>query len=320
MYDEAVMEHRLQQHGFALNDVVTTVAVLEKMIFDEGIEMLEDSYYLQEKETSEPLNRTELTDVVLTYMLIYGFQAERRNRTDLPVTVGKVVRGYPKGWPTGLYGQAEMRAELAEVRSENPFVDRSSGSGVGYSFDVAARIVARASEGYGKWTNEAQCQDLKRNLVGLDREGLGRVRLVDFYKKDNVSNNWFLEETKDYLRHVGALDESSGVRGPQVIIPNYVQAPSNCLEVSAFYSICCLNECEGLLGMIEREIRSPFATPAHLLEVVQQVINAKEDASDETDGGEEASGAAAAAGAEEAAAAYLSMLLLEATGDASGEP
>ena len=28
-----------------------------------------------------------------------------------------------------------------------------------------------------------------------------------------MSNNWFMEETKDYLRHVGALDESSAVRG-----------------------------------------------------------------------------------------------------------
>ena len=42
-------------------------------------------------------------------------------------------------------------------------------------------------------TIRVQCQDLKRNLVGKGREGTGRVRLFDFYKKDNVSNNGFLE-------------------------------------------------------------------------------------------------------------------------------
>ena len=120
-------------------------------------------------------------------------------------------------------------------------------------------------------TIRVQCQDLKRNLVGKGREGTGRVRLFDFFKKDNVSNNGFLEQTR------GAPDESSAVRGQQVIIPNYVQAPSSCLEVSAFYSICGLKECEGLLGRIEKEIRSPFATPGVLLEVAQRAINARED-------------------------------------------
>ena len=35
---------------------------------------------------------------------------------------------------------------------------------------------------------------LKKGLLDLDREGTGRVRLVDFYTKGNVSGNWFLTE------------------------------------------------------------------------------------------------------------------------------
>ena len=89
----------------------------------------------------------------------------------------------------------------------------------------------------------------------LDREGSGRVRLTDFCSKVSVGNNWFFEETPEYLRELGVLDESSSSRGMQLVIPNYVQSASNCIEVSAFYSICCLKECEGLLGMIE--IRLP---------------------------------------------------------------
>jgi hypothetical protein len=61
------------------------------------------------------------------------------------------------------------------------------------------------------------------------------------------------------------------------MIPNYVQSMSNCIDVSSFYSICCYRECEGLLGSIEREIREPMATPAQLLEVVQRLIDERED-------------------------------------------
>ena len=53
--------------------------MLEKMIFDENLVMPEDACYLQSKETSNPINRSERTDMVLTYMLTYGFQAGRRN-------------------------------------------------------------------------------------------------------------------------------------------------------------------------------------------------------------------------------------------------
>merc|ERR1719230_2349045 len=45
--------------GFTLHDVVALVVVLERLIFDEGMEMLEDAYYLQSKEVSDLLNPGE---------------------------------------------------------------------------------------------------------------------------------------------------------------------------------------------------------------------------------------------------------------------
>jgi hypothetical protein len=160
------------------------------------------------------------------------------------------------------------------MRIENPFTEMDD---EGYSFEVASRSVMRVSEGYGQWTNEQQCVHLKDALIELDADVSGRVKLVDFYKRGVVNHNWFLQETEDYLRATGSLDESSPSKGPQVIISNYVQAPSNCLEVSSFYSICCLKECEGLLGMIEREIREPFASADRIVPLVQRIIDEKED-------------------------------------------
>jgi hypothetical protein len=160
------------------------------------------------------------------------------------------------------------------MRIENPFTEMDD---EGYSFEVASRSVMRVSEGYGQWTNEQQCSHLKDALVQLDPGRSGRVKLVDFYRRGVVHHNWFLQETQDYLRATGSLDESSPNKGPQVIISNYVQTPSNCLEVSKFYSICCLKECEGLLGDIEREIRAPFALPGQILPVVQRLIDKREE-------------------------------------------
>ena len=137
-------------------------------------------------------------------------------------------------------------------------MDRSVfGAGTGHDLDMAVRVTNRASRNYGKWKTHEECADLQQALKALDREGTGRVRLLDFYKKDNVSGNWFLEEQQDYLRDMGTLGESNSAIGPKVIIPNYVQDPSICLKVSSFYEACCLRRCETILGRIEREIQHP---------------------------------------------------------------
>merc|ERR1719159_2164186 len=70
-YVESVIEDRLDQHGFGLNDVVTFLVVLERLISDERLGMLEDAYYLQKKETEQLLTRKQMVDVSTTYMLIY---------------------------------------------------------------------------------------------------------------------------------------------------------------------------------------------------------------------------------------------------------
>ena len=159
-----------------------------------------------------------------------------------------------------------------ETRIKNPLSETSRG----YSFEVAATASARATERYGKWSNEEECRELKENLVELDREGSGRVRLTDFYSKVSVGNNWFFEETPEYLRELGVLDESFSSRGMQLVIPNYVQSASNCIEVSSFYSICCLKRCDSLLGVVERAIRAPMASLNRIPPVVQRLLNARE--------------------------------------------
>merc|ERR1719478_1265601 len=44
--------------------------------------------------------------------------------------------------------------------------------------------------------------------------------------------------------------------------------PANCVASSKFYSVCCIDECEGLLGHLENEIAAPDATPGRISALV----------------------------------------------------
>merc|ERR1712023_91917 len=93
--------------------------------------------------------------------------------------------------------------------------------------------------------------------------GAGRVRISDFYGKALNDGKWQFSESIDYLRQLGALDESDA-SNPRVIIPNYISGPSNCVASSAYYSVCCLDECEAILSRLE-ELISADAAPAHTI-------------------------------------------------------
>jgi len=103
--------------------------------------------------------------------------------------------------------------------------------------------------------------------------GAGRVRLSDFYGKALNDGKWQFSESASYLRELGALDESdpSNLR---VIIPNYLSAPSNCVASSAYYSVCCLDECESILASLEEKIAAPHASPEVIIETVSTIASA----------------------------------------------
>jgi hypothetical protein len=108
---------------------------------------------------------------------------------------------------------------------------------------------------------------MKSALVGMDSHSTGRVPLAKFYNTA-LDTDWRFGESESYLRELGALDESSTWLGPQVIIPNYLQATSNCIVSRPHYLVCCVNECESLMGELEVAIDAPAALPSTILAVV----------------------------------------------------
>merc|ERR1719281_1631985 len=162
---------------------------------------------------------------------------------------------------------AMERSSTLASGAQNPF--SRIGKDV-FSFDDTVRIAQRISNEYGRWGNQ-ECMEMRSFLSDMDRSATGRVSLANFYKVGESSDRWSFLETPEYLRQLGALDESSKALGPQVLIPNYAYGMSNCLTSTPYYSVCCLNECEGLLQLIESQVAQPSATPVEILDAINHI-------------------------------------------------
>merc|ERR1719420_2852800 len=103
----------------------------------------------------------------------------------------------------------------------------------------------------------------------MEFAGSGRVKLSEFYKP-SMDGSWQFQESVGYLRQLGALDESDPT-SMSVIIVNYLHSQTNCIAASGYYSVCCIDECEGLLGHLEEKLVAPEATPGTILAIVESM-------------------------------------------------
>merc|ERR1719310_718979 len=142
-----------------------------------------------------------------------------------------------------------------------------------FDFSLVARVAERVGERFGSFQNN-ECRQIKASLVSMEERSTGRVPLAEFYRPAIESGHWQFQESAAYLRQLGALDESDSDK-PRVIIANYVGSPSNCIASSSFYSVCCMDECEGLLGNLERQIAAPEASTARITELISELMSSK---------------------------------------------
>merc|ERR1719401_262839 len=140
----------------------------------------------------------------------------------------------------------DFRQERQLMSVRNPFVQQR------HSFQTSAEFVQDMTANFGRFQN-LECVSLKASLVDMDRQGVGRVLLRDFYSSFQNDPLHHFSESVDYLRNLGALDERDPTR-MSVVISNYIISKTNCCAASGFYSICCSNECEGLTRHLETEI------------------------------------------------------------------
>jgi len=190
-----------------------------------------------------------LHKVLHSYLLLFG-QGSKADLFDLDRHQA-LLESRPRPEIEEFEHDAVLNFEYARRHKTNPFGPRQ------YSFQAAAEVMEDLAQQYGKWQN-SECRDMKSHLAELDPEGLGRVPLGLFYAQPQGASYHFAESA-DYLREIGALDETSP-SNPQVFIANYVAGPSNCIADSSYYSVCCLSECAEVLGELERHVAAPTAT------------------------------------------------------------
>merc|ERR1719336_229656 len=171
------------------------------------------------------------------------------------------VRASYDGWADLQMWATDLRRSIdyAESDRRNPFASKR------VPFARVAAVVQEIMHRYSSFQS-VECDALTDMLTKLEYKGTGREPLSEFYMVGQ-GNKWKFWEHKEYLRHVGALDEDDP-RRPSVVIPNYVYSMNNCLASSSFFSVCCTNKCERLMSHVEREIAAPVAAAKRLAEVV----------------------------------------------------
>ena len=145
-------------------------------------------------------------------------------------------------------------------------------------FDDLMDLVHELQVHFGRW-QDGECQEQKVELHRMEiRECAGHVNLRDFYAANLHQGKWQFSESMEYLRVVGALEESQP-DSPRVILANYVQGPNNCVASSRYYSQCCLNPCSSHLSKLEKAVAAPEVSPELLKSAVVAVLP-KPDAQD----------------------------------------
>jgi hypothetical protein len=251
---ENILESRQGNHGLAFNDIVAMIAVLEQLMFDESVTLLQAAYKLNGVSIQDRITEDVLHKVLQSYLILFG-QGSKANLHDAKLHQ-RIVEARKRPELEEFENDVVLNFEYAHRYETNPFVSRR------YSFRMASEILESLAQQYGRWQNK-ECRDMKAHLLELDPEGLGRVPLGLFYAQPQGSAYHF-SESVEYLRKIGALDETSSGT-PKVIITNYVAGPSNCIATSSYYSVCCLSECNDIFNELEKQIGAPAASPQRLL-------------------------------------------------------
>jgi len=260
-----------RDHGLLLTEVVAMVAVLEQLILDETFEILHVAYTFNDRTTSDRVDGYTLQKIMESYVVLFEAGASA-NLTDGAKhrLIMKKLENQGGGWHDVrmFIHETVGNAHYSQKDRRNPFTPTL------YSFDDAWQLAAALLSGYGA-VQDGECRGMTDALRQLDPKDNGRVPLHAFYSQPPTADYQF-SEAAHYLQQIGALDEASGT--PQVRIANYVQGPSNCLVHAAYFSVCCLAPCHGIMTELEGSVRAPSAPPEQLLIIVGNISSPSVDA------------------------------------------
>jgi hypothetical protein len=264
------LEGKGSQAGFSLDDAVVMIATLERLVENTAHQQLEKTYLATDRKTTQRLREKSAKHLMVSYMLRWMLGDDSEGLDELDADHSSIkdhhdnwesVEGFVHGEMKALQFARRTQSQSLPPNSWNEFRPR-------YSFTDLEAVAKKVTMSFGNfWTTE--CQRVKSLLVAMDHKQTGRVKLSDFYGAA-LGGEWRFSESKDYLRQLGALDESSSWQGPRVVITNYLTGASNCIVFTPHYRVCCTNECEGILGEVEAAVSAPLASPEAILSALAQ--------------------------------------------------
>eukprot|EP00927_Polykrikos_kofoidii_P013859 TRINITY_DN1602_c0_g1_i1.p1 TRINITY_DN1602_c0_g1~~TRINITY_DN1602_c0_g1_i1.p1 ORF type:complete len:563 (-),score=89.49 TRINITY_DN1602_c0_g1_i1:261-1949(-) len=263
--------------GYSLDEAVTMIATLEQLLRDDEAMRLEKVYGRLGISPTNAVDTSQLGNILETYMVFFLMDGDDETIDAMLVEPSLRFDSIPQ-WSAvrSFVDGLVMETQFKRHRFPKPGHALVAWSGL-FSFTDAREMVSGITQTFGSYW-EDECQDVKASLVARDIAGTGRLSLSNFYGA-NADGDWRFGESEAYLRDLGALDESSVLRGKQVIIPNYLQGASNCIVSTSHYLVCCQNECEAVLNEIEEVVGGPLANPDEILLLVGNMTNVGEEPS-----------------------------------------
>lgn len=269
-YIHSLFESLLGVKGFNHHELAVLAATIEHLVHEEQVQRLKIAYDSHGLSQDDFLEDSKAAEVIESYMALFllGKNHTKLTLEELESNKKQISSAYPNWSETSVWLQKVRHDVLARRTGAAPGAAQ-------VSFQDAAHIVEEVGRLYGTFQNR-ECKGLKNALIGLEDRGSGRVKIQDFYR-GALHGNWQFSEKPEYLKGLGALDESD----PQqlrVFIPNYLNSLTNCIVSSSFFSVCCMDECEGLMGQIERQVAAPHALPSVIAQMVQSLASSTTDA------------------------------------------
>jgi len=272
-YVEAVLQSQhAQDHGFDLQDAVHVVALLRKLIADSDTQALETIYNLRGEKTNVPLSRYGLHVVLRDYLVQWLMFEDSESLKEFQRHPERLNSDFPQWHRIMMF-----RDGLVKTFDYNR---HRAGKGFSqYTFSDVQEIISSIRSSFAYFWDD-MCIEMRTMLVNMDTYKTGRVPLKMFYSRP-FSREWRFAESEDYLRQLGALDETSLWHSSEVIIPNYIAAASNCAVVQPHYLVCCADFCDGIFSELEAGVGGPVAPPEQILNLVGNMSRQNDDLDDE---------------------------------------
>jgi len=252
-------EKRLHGKGLKLDDLAIFAATLSDLIYQEGLGSLQEVYLKLDMPTEDAASEVQFEQAMRAYFaeLIVGQWSHFTGPNDVGALENDAREMLAEYDDTVMWiSDLRKTRDFLESSRRNPFLQE------GIAWDRAAEFVRELMQHFGGLT-KTECTSLKEQFQAMEAPGTGRVLLSDFYGNAQLP----MHESLAYLRNLGVLEEQ-GMQSPRIVMANYITSVSRCYPFSSYFSICCHDECEDLMGSLEHAIAAPQATPARIAEVV----------------------------------------------------